>query len=60
MKAGSQAVHWCSHAGGPHPAPAQGEIDADQLVAFLSAMGVELRGRWACCLRTARLGKEAR
>lgn len=27
----------------------QGEIDADQLVAFLSAMGVELRGRWACC-----------
>ena len=23
----------------------QGEIDADQLVAFLSAMGVELRGR---------------
>lgn len=31
------------------PLSLQGEIDADQLVAFLSAMGVELRGRWACC-----------
>lgn len=26
----------------------QGEMSADQLVAFLSAMGVELRGRCVC------------
>lgn len=37
----------------------QGEIDADQLVAFLSAMGVELRGRCAGCSGGARRLLEA-